>query len=346
MLMRRALFLTLFITIGLSLALSAQQQGPLLREAPQGPEVQSKTADEPFIIRTDVELVQLPVTVFDKNGRIIEGLEQSHFQIFEDNVLQAIGDFRNEDVPLSIGLVIDNSLSMRRKRERVNASALSFVRESNTGDEMFIINFDDAAYLEQDFTSKLSDLRDALENIDTRGETAMYDAVYLAVDHLGNGKHDRKALLVISDGEDNKSKYGFNKLMEHIKGTRNVIIYAIGILEDTDGCGGGLLSRNTPCKRAKDDLIKITEATGGQAFFPKTLDDVEAMCSMIDKELSAQYLLAYTPKNTTKDGQWRNVRVNVNPPKGVAKPSVRAKQGYYAPNSPALSGPPATQKKP
>jgi VWFA-related protein len=338
MLMRPSMLLgslTVALVIALSLGLNAGQ-GPRLRQAPEGPEVAVPRQDE-GVIRVTTELVELPITVFDKNGRIIEGLERDNFQIFEDNVAQQISDFKHEDVPLSIGLVIDNSASMRRKRERVNAAALSFVRESNQGDETFIINFDDAAYLEQDFTTKLSDLRDALDNIDTRGETALYDAVYLAVDHLGHGIQARKALLVISDGEDNVSKYGFNKLMEHIKQSKNVIIYAIGILEDGDSCGGGLFNRSSPCKKAKDDLVKITEATGGQAYFPKTLNDVEAMCSMIAKELRAQYLLAYAPKNPTMDGKWRNIRVNVNPPKGVAKPSVRTKEGYYAPNPPGAT---------
>ncbi|HEX4999504.1 MAG TPA: VWA domain-containing protein [Terriglobia bacterium] len=342
--MRRVVLWALAGSVGLSLVLLAQE-GPRLRQAPEGPVVEApgqkdQVEPPPFILRANVELVQLPITVFDKNGRIIEGLERDHFQIFEDSILQEIGDFKHEDVPLSMGLVIDNSASMRRKRERVNAAALSFVRESNEGDETFIINFDDAAYLEQDFTTKLSDLRDALENIDTRGETALYDAVYLAVDHLGHGIQDRKALLVISDGEDNVSKYGFNKLMEHIKESKNVIIYAIGILEDGDGCGG-LFNRNSSCKKAKDDLEKITEATGGQAYFPKTLNDVEAMCGMIAKELRAQYLLSYTPKNMNNDGKWRNIKVAVNPPKGVAKPSVRTKQGYYAPTIPGETGPTA-----
>jgi VWFA-related protein len=331
MVKRRSAFLASIFIMALALGLAAQQD-PKLRQAPEGPVVtpQDGQTPPPVVIRTTTELVVLPITVFDKNGRIVEGLERVNFQVFEDNVKQDITEFKHEDVPLSIGLVIDNSASMRRKRERVNASALSFVRESNSGDEMFIINFDDAAYLEQDFTTKLSDMRDALENIDTRGETALYDAVYLAIDHLKNGVQDRKALLVISDGQDNKSKYTFEKLMEHVKESKNVIIYAIGILEDANNCGGGLFG-SSPCKKAKEDLVKITEATGGHAFFPGNLNDVEAMCAMIAKELRAQYLITYEPKNTATDGKWRNVRIAVDPPKGVAKPSVRAKPGYYAP---------------
>jgi len=167
---------------------------------------QDKNKD--FTINVDVELVQLPISVMDKEGRLINGLTKENFQIFEDKVQQEIKLFKHEDVPVSLGLVIDNSGSMRNKRERVNSAALSFVRESNSEDETFIVNFDDAAYLEQDFTGSIGDLMDALDNLDTRGETALYDAVYLAVDHAKEGHHEKKAVLLISDGEHNTRKCG------------------------------------------------------------------------------------------------------------------------------------------
>src|SRR6516162_4194773 len=170
--------------------------------------------DKDFSLKVDAVEVQLPVSVLDKEGRPVDGLKQEHFQVFEDKVLQTIKTFRHEDIPLSLGLVIDNSGSMRNKRERVNSAALAFVRESNPDDETFIVNFDDSAYLEQDFTSSIGDLMDALDNLDTRGETALYDAVYLSVEKvIKEGKRDTKALLLVTDGEDNTSKYRFEEAL-------------------------------------------------------------------------------------------------------------------------------------
>src|SRR5712671_3892239 len=169
--------------LGIALLLSSLV---LLAQDRSQPQKQDK--DKDYTLSVDTLEVQLPVSVLDKEGRPIDGLKQESFQVFEDKILQTIKTFRHEDIPLSLGLVIDNSGSMRNKRERVNSSALAFVRESNPEDETFIINFDDSAYLEQDFTGSIGDLIDALDNIDARGETALYDAVYLAADHVKAGK--------------------------------------------------------------------------------------------------------------------------------------------------------------
>jgi len=292
---------------------------------PAGEAVQKQGGD--FTLSVDVQLVTLPVSVVDKDGLIVPNLAKEHFQVFEDKVLQDISLFKHEDVPISVGLVIDNSGSMRNKRERVNSAALTFVRESNPEDETFIINFDDEAYLEQDFTSSIGDLIDALDNIDARGETALNDAVYLGVDHLEKGRMDKKVLLVISDGEDSKSKYGFNKVLEHVKAAKDVAVYAIGLLELDDQRGG--LFRSSPSKKAKEALTKLTEATGGQAYFPKTIEEVEDICKRIAHDLRNQYTLGYAPKKKM-DGTWREIQVKVNPPKNTPKLTVRYKQGYMA----------------
>jgi VWFA-related protein len=291
-----------------------------------------KKQDGNFTINVDVELVQLPVSVLDKDGRPVNGLVQDHFQIFEDKILQQISLFKHEDVPLSLGLVIDNSGSMRNKRERVNSAALSFVRESNPEDETFIVNFDDTAYLEQEFTGSIGDLMDALDNLDTRGETALYDAVYLSVEHVKGGDKDKKALLLISDGEDNTSKYGFNPTLELLRESK-VTLYAIGLLEENDQRGG--LFRKSPSKKAKEALEEFAEATGGQAYFPKTLDEVEEICRRIAHDLRNHYTLGYSPTNRNLDGTWRTVDVKlVNPPKSISKVNIRTKPGYYAPEAP------------
>jgi VWFA-related protein len=290
---------------------------------------QLQKQDDGFKISVETLEVNLPVSVLDKEGRPVDGLKQEHFQVYEDKVLQKIKTFRHEDIPLSLGLVIDNSGSMRNKRERVNSSALAFVRESNPEDETLIINFDDSAYLEQDFTSSIGDLIDALENIDARGETALYDALYLAAEKVTKeGKKDKKAILLISDGEDNVSKYGINKVIEVLRQSK-ITLYAIGLLEEDDQRGG--LFKKPPSKKAKDDLIKFADITGGQAYFPKNLDEVEELVKTIAHDLRNHYTITYTPTNTNLDGTWREISVKITPPKNMPKFSSHTKQGYYAP---------------
>ena len=322
--MLRSIIFILIVVLS-SLILVAQQ-------APQKLEKQEKDRD--YTLSVDVEEVQLPISVLDKEGRPVNGLNKEDFTIFEDNIQQQIKVFKHEDIPLSLGLVIDNSGSMRNKRERVNSAALAFARESNPEDEVFIVNFDDAAYLEQDFTGSIGDLIDALDNIDTRGETALYDAVYLSVDHVKAGKKDKKALLLISDGEDNVSKYGLNKVLDALRESK-VTLYAIGLLEENDQRGG--LFKKPPSKRAKEILQKFSEITGGQAYFPKSLDEVEELVKDIAHQIRNHYTISYTPTNRKLDGSWREIRVKVNPPKTISKVTVHTKQGYYAPNAEPVS---------
>jgi VWFA-related protein len=289
---------------------------------------QKQDKDKDFTLRVEALEVQLPISVLDNQGRPVDGLKEEHFQIFEDKVQQTIKTFRHEDIPLSLALVIDNSGSMRNKRERVNSSALAFVRESNPEDETAIINFDDSAYLEQDFTGSIGDLIDALENIDARGETALYDALYLASDKvMKDGKRDKKVVLLISDGEDNASRYGINKVIEALRQSK-VTLYAIGLLEEDDQRGG--LFKKPPSKKAKDDLLKFTAITGGRAYFPKSLDEVENLVKNIAHDLRNHYTITYTPSNKNLDGSWREIAVRINAPKNMPKFTYHAKQGYYA----------------
>jgi len=293
------------------------------------PQLQKQDKDKEYTLSVETLEVNLPISVLDKEGRPVDGLKQEHFQIFEDKIQQTIKTFRHEDIPLSLGLVIDNSGSMRNKRERVNSSALSFVRESNPEDETCIINFDDSAYLEQDFTGSIGDLIDALENIDARGETALYDALYLAAEKVTkDGKKDKKAILLITDGEDNVSKYGINKVIEALRQSK-VTLYAVGLLEEDDQRGG--LFKKPPSKKAKEDLLKFAEITGGQAYFPKNLDEVEELVKHIAHDLRNHYTVTYTPTNRSLDGTWREVTVKINPPKNMPKFTWHTKQGYYAP---------------
>lgn len=285
-----------------------------------------------FTLNVDVELVTLPVSVLDPDGQPVHNLEREHFRVFEDGVEQEIAIFAQEDVPVSVGLVIDSSGSMSDKRERVSNAALVFVRESNPDDETFVITFNDEAFLEQDFTRSVGNLIDALDNIYNRGETAVNDAIHLGLDHVEfEGRMDKKALLIISDGEDNASVYTEDEVMERLR-EAEVTVYAIGLLEE-DGPGGGLFGRS-PAERARDTLEEMAEATGGQAFFPKSLDEIEDICRRIAHDLRNHYTINYTPSNTAWDGTLREVRVEVDPPRGFPRLEVRTKTSYRAPEGP------------
>jgi len=306
-----------------ALALAAQN-GPNLQNSPAAPE-------DNFRLNVSVRLVQLPVTVTSRDGKSLDNLPQSSFQVYEDNVLQEITLFKHEDIPISLGLVIDNSGSMRNKRQRINSAALSFVRESNPDDQTFIVDFDEETILRQDFTGNIADLVLALRDIHTQGETALNDAVYVSIDHVETGTRDKKALLIVSDGEDNKSKYGINRLLDHIRDSKDVTIYAIGLLDENDIRGG--LFGKSPSKKARENLKKIAELSGGEAYFPKSVEEVSSICIKIARDLRNQYTLGYSPRNTKNDGGYRTIRVNVTPPLGTPKLNIRTKPGYTAPTS-------------
>jgi Ca-activated chloride channel homolog len=294
----------------------------------------ARPQNEDFTFSVDVQLVQLPVSVLDKDGHPVSGLEKDNFQIFEDGVQQEVTFFKHEDIPLSVGLVIDNSGSMHNKRERVNSAALSFAKESNPDDETFIVNFDDAVYLEQDFTSNIADLVAALSHLDTRGQTALYDALYLSADHLNNGKKDKKALLLISDGEDNASKFGLDRVLAKMRESK-IIVYAIGLLEPNDERGS--FFGKSPSKKDREVLEKFAQTTGGRAYFPKSVDEVGELCRRIARDLRNHYTLGYTPSNRKLDGTWRKIEVRISPARPLSKMTVRTKEGYYSPKADAVS---------
>jgi Ca-activated chloride channel homolog len=280
--------------------------------------------DNGYKLGVNVELVQLPVSVLDKHGLPIRGLQLEHFAVYEDKVLQDISLFKQEDIPLSVGLVIDASGSMTDKHDRVSTAAMTFVRESNPEDETSIVSFGDDVNLEQDFTSNTRKLNSALDGISSNGDTALYDAVLLAARHLKEeGFHDKKVLLVVSDGEDNHSKYKLKEVLAALRESK-IILYTIGLLSSDFtymyGGGGG-----------KKPLKQLAEVTGGASYFPKNVSDVEEVCKRIARDLRNQYTIGYKPSNEKLDGSWRKVLVQVNPPKTTSKVIVRTKQGYYAP---------------
>jgi Ca-activated chloride channel homolog len=291
--------------------------------------------DRDYDLTVDVELVQLPVSVLDKDGLPVRGLQQENFTIYEDKIQQDITLFKHEDIPLSIGLVVDGSGSMSDKLERLQTSAMTFVRESNPDDETSIVSFADEVNLEQNFTRNQHKLSQALAGITPRGNTSLYDAVLLAARHLNEeGFHEKKVLLVISDGEDNKSKYTLKEVLSAIRESK-IILYAVGLLtpEPIFTPDGG-----------KKALKKLAEATGGASFFPKNVNQVEEICKRIARDLREQYTIGYKPSNNKLDGSWRKVQVRVNPPKILSNIKVRSKQGYYAP-SPRETREPGAEKQ-
>jgi Ca-activated chloride channel family protein len=277
-------------------------------------------------IKIDVGLVVLHTSVIDDRGKFADGLKPENFRVFEDKVEQKLSTFKREDVPVSMGLVIDNSGSMRDKRPRVNEAALTLVESSNSQDEAFVVNFNDDFYLDldKDFTSSIPELKEALERIDSRGSTALFDAVIGSLDHLKKAARDKRVLLVVTDGEDNSSHNSLEKTLREIQKT-DTVIYTIGLLGD---------EKRKDKNHAMKALKEIAEASGGLAFFPESVDDVHTICEQVAHDIRNQYTLAYYPSNTRKDGTFRAVSVQVIPPRGRGKLIARTRNGYYAPNSP------------
>jgi len=276
----------------------------------------AQKSDEEPIFRTDTRLVVLHVTVVDKNGRLITTLPESAFQVFENGVPQKVKLFKREDVPVSMGLVIDNSGSMRDKRQKVAAAAVALVKDSNKEDEVFVVNFNDEAYLDCDFTNKIEKMDQALSRIDSAGGTAMREAISMSIKYMKEkAKKDKKVILVVTDGNDNASTISLENLVKQAQQSE-VIVYTIGLLSEEE---------KREAKRAKRALDLLTEATGGQAYYPKELVDVERIAHQVAHDIRNQYILAYTP--ATLDGSFRQIKVVAN---GPGHPTVRTRTGYYA----------------
>jgi Ca-activated chloride channel homolog len=325
--MPRVLFLVglLCALIFSPFAASAQLVTPNPQPPPPGQE--SSAQKQGSTIKVQVNLVVLHTTVLDDRGRFADGLKQESFRVLEDKVEQKLSVFKREDVPVSMGLVIDNSGSMRDKRPRVNEAALTLVESSNPQDEAFVVNFNDDFYLDldKDFTSSIPELKEALERIDSRGSTALYDAIIGSLDHLKKASKDKRVLLVVTDGEDNTSRNSLEKTIREVQKT-DTVVYTIGLLSQES-------KKNA--KRAKKALEDIAKASGGLSYFPENVEDVHNICQQVAHDIRNQYTLAYYPSNSKRDGTFRAVQVEVIPPRGRGKLVARTRNGYYAPNSPS-----------
>jgi Ca-activated chloride channel family protein len=317
-------------------ALWAEQQNVTRPPGAKAAAQSDQTEDSGAIFRSDTRVVVCPTTVVDKDGHLVTNLPKSAFTVYEDKEPQKF-TMKREDVPVSLGLIVDNSGSMREKRKKVETAALDLVVASNKDDEVFVVNFNDSAYLdlphEKDFTNDIEEMKEALARIDARGGTAMRDALNMSIVHLKEKAHrDKRVLVVVTDGVDNSSIISLEALVK-VAQQSGVLVYAVGLLSDED---------RRDATRAKRELDSLTEATGGRSFFPKELTDVDRIAQEVARDIRNQYTIAYSPTNAALDGTFRAIKITVNAP---GHPTVRTRTGYYATPDQAQINKPAGASK-
>ncbi len=313
-----------------------QEEGQPRRQKVK-PQLESKSPQESpeerkgFTIGVNVDLVVMHTSVYDKNGRFVSGLKKDGFKVFEDGVEQTITSFSQEDVPVSLGILLDLSGSMRNKIEQVNRAALAFIRASNPQDQVFLIGFNEQVELLQDYTSDIDEVADSLDNIVVTGGTALYDAIYLGVQKAHTGIKPKKAIIVITDGEDRDSYYKLDELVAKVQES-DVQVYCVGFLNPVPEKGlFGRWSKSVP-EKAHDALQRISEETGGKAFFPQKLPDINNIVAEIAHELRNQYSIGYISSNTARDGSYRRVKITLDA-SHAASSQVRYRRGYFAPKA-------------
>jgi Ca-activated chloride channel family protein len=273
-------------------------------------------------IRMDVDLVLVPVTVTDPMNRLVTGLEQEDFQIYENGGQQAIRSFASEDAPVSIGIIFDLSGSMTSKLVRARESIMQFIKTANPQDEFFVIGFKDRPELIEDFTTSVEDIQARLAMVKAGNRTALLDAIYYGLTKMRDARHERKALLVVSDGGDNRSRYTEGEVKSQVR-EADTEIYSIGIFD---------MYAATPEERGGPVLLnELCEETGGRLFRVDDLAEMGDIAEKISSELRNQYVIGYRPKQLVRDGKWRKVKVKINPPQGLPPLTVHARTGYYAP---------------
>jgi VWFA-related protein len=271
-----------------------------------------------YLIRSQVQEVVLHATVVDQRSRLVTNLNKNDFTVYENGEAQQITRFSTEDIPVSLGILIDNSGSMRDKRQAVNTAALDLVKASRSDDEVFVVNFSDEAIMDTDFTSDIGKMQEGLQQVDSRGGTALYDAVVASAEHLAKkGRKEKKVLLVVTDGEDNASTDTLEQAVRRVQDDNGPVIYTIGIL-------GGARE-----KRAKRALEQLALQTGGVAFFPKDLAEVDQIARAVARDIRNQYSIYYRPTRPQEQGGFRQVKVDAHAP-GYGRLQVRTRSGYYA----------------
>ena len=299
----------------------SQSQGPV--QPPKQPaDSRIKPSDG---IKVDVDLALVNVTVTDPLNRLVTGLEKENFRIYEDGVEQEVVTMSSEDVPVSIGLVFDMSGSMSDKVDKARQAAVEFMRTANPLDQFFLVSFNDRAELTSGFTSSVEELQNRMMFTASRGRTALLDAVYLGLSQMRGAHNGKRALLIISDGGDNHSRYNENDVKNFLK-EADCQLYAIGIYDPI-----GIRSRSSEELNGPSLLSEMTELTGGRVFPVGNLSELPDIAAKIGMELRNQYVLGYKPSNAQRNGIWRKIKVKLKPPKGLPPLNVYAKTGYYAP---------------
>ena len=300
-------------------ALLAQSQGNLKKDTPPVPIKPSEG------IKRNVELALVNVTVTDPFNRLVTGLDIENFRVFEDNVEQEIVSFSAEDVPISIGVVFDMSGSMANKIGKAREAAVQFFKTANPKDEFFLVSFNERAELSSAFTNSVDDLQSRMMYAAAKGRTALLDAIYLGLSEVRGAHNAKRALLIISDGGDNHSRYSENDIKRMVRES-DCQLYAIGLYNPFG-------YRPTPEELNGPSLLsEITELTGGRVFPVENLNDLPDIAAKIGMELRNQYVLGYRPSNRTHDARWRKIKVKLHPPKGLPPLNVYARTGYYAPS--------------
>jgi len=282
----------------------------------------AKGAGGKYTLRADAYEVRLNASVLDSSGRTVQTLDKDAFHIYEDGVPQTIASFRHEDLPVSLGILIDSSGSMYDKRVAVNKAALDLIKLSNPEDEAFLVDFSWEAFIDQDFTSNIGKLQEGLSYIKSSGGTAIYDALVASADYLAkNAKHPKQVLLVVTDGEDNASSATLEQAIRRIQELDGPVIYSVGLLfgEDTD---------KRESRHAKRVLETLSEQTGGAAYFPRSVKEVDEIAAQVAQDIRTQYTIAYHSTKSPTLGGYREVHVDAKA-KGFGKLSVRTRTGYY-----------------
>ncbi len=297
----------------------------------QGPAKPQKKSDSSQIkpsegIKTEVSLALVNITVTDPLNRLVTGLEKENFRVFEDGVEQEVVTMSSEDVPVSIGLIFDMSGSMSDKVDKARQAAVQFMRTANPLDQFFLVSFNDRAELTSGFTSSVEELQNRMMFTESKGRTALLDAVYLGLSQMRGAHNAKRALLIISDGGDNHSRYNESDVKNFVK-EADCQIYAIGIYDSI-----GIRSRTAEELNGPSLLSEMTELTGGRVFPVGNISELPDIAAKIGMELRNQYVLGYKPSNAQHNGVWRKIKVKLRPPKGLPPLNVYAKTGYYAPN--------------
>jgi Ca-activated chloride channel family protein len=336
-----AFVIALFVTAPSQLLTASAQDNKEALQSPKPEPAKARTDDQRIPLRAKSEtpskpddakpqqtiqlgtdIVNVMISVTDPYGRFVTGLAKDHFEVFDDKVKQQIAHFTDEDAPVSLGIVYDVSGSMKERVNRSIRALRRFVDSSHVDDDFFLIGFNDRAKLVQDFTTSGESVIGHLMFVSPKGSTALYDAAYIAVEKVQQGRHSKKALLIISDGQDNNSRYTYKELRNRVK-EADVQIYAIGITDPASDSLAGF---------GRSVLEEITRMTGGRAFFPNAYNEPELVeiCTRIALELRHQYSVGFYPTDIQSEAKWHKVQVKVNPPRGLGRLSLSYRDGYQS----------------